>query len=258
MTVLVAYKVAADPAEASVGPDGVPDWSRARPAVSPDDPVAFALGRAVADAVGADLVGVSVGGAAVAAAATRKAALARGLDRALLVADDATLGWDRGRVAAALAALVRREPASDLVLTGDASLDENAHVMSALLAAHLGWPCLQAVVGVAPADGGWLVTQAAGAGRRDVRVAGPVVVAVEPGAVPVGVPGLKELLAAARTPFTLLPPGEVLPGVSDAGVRAPRVVGRLRPAPRPRGHRMFEGPDAAAALVAALRADGAL
>ena len=52
MTVVVAYKYAANPQDASVGADGVVDWSRAKSAVSEYDPVAIQLGRNLADAVG--------------------------------------------------------------------------------------------------------------------------------------------------------------------------------------------------------------
>ena len=40
MTVVVAYKWAANPQDASVGADGAVDWSRARAALSEYDPIA--------------------------------------------------------------------------------------------------------------------------------------------------------------------------------------------------------------------------
>ena len=41
MTIVVAYKWAANPQDASVGADGTVDWSRAKAGVSEYDPVAI-------------------------------------------------------------------------------------------------------------------------------------------------------------------------------------------------------------------------
>ena len=49
---------------------------------------------------------------------------------------------------------------------GFRSLDENAKVVPPLLAAELGWPCLQAVTGVTPEADGWLVTHHSLDGRE--------------------------------------------------------------------------------------------
>lgn len=251
MSVVVAYKIAPDPHEATVDAQGVVDWSRARPALSGDDPAALALARGIADAVGRDLVGVTVGAAAGTPTA-RKAALSRGPDRALAVVDEAVTGWNATAVAACVAALVRRVGDATLVVTGDASIDENAKVFSALVAAHLGWPCLQSVRAVEPAGDGWLVTQDVPDGRRVVRVPGPVVVAVTPDAAVARAPGMTDLLAAGRKPFEVVPLAEVAPPTTIA----PEVLARHRPVAPARRHQRFTGPDAAADLVAALRADG--
>ena len=64
MTIAVAYKYAANPQDASVGSDGLIDWSRAKEAVSDYDPVAIQVGRQLADAAGTELVGITVGTAA--------------------------------------------------------------------------------------------------------------------------------------------------------------------------------------------------
>ncbi len=71
MTVVVAYKYAANPQDASVGADGVVDWSRAKAAVSEYDPVAVQLARTVAG--DSEVVGISVGTAAIASSMAPKA-----------------------------------------------------------------------------------------------------------------------------------------------------------------------------------------
>lgn len=252
MSVVVAYKYARNPADASVAPDGAIDWSRARPAISDDDPVALELGRRVAAASDVELVGVSVGGVAAGTPLARKAAAARGPSRLLLTADDAVLDWGPAHVVAALAALVRRVPAADLVLTGDASVDEGAGIVPPLLAAHLGWLCLADVTAVERAGSGWRVTQACADGVRTVSTAGPLVASVASDAVPAPVPGMRALLAAASAPCEIVPVAALPAGP------APRLLGRSRRDARPRLQRRFSGPRAAADLVAALRADGVL
>ena len=57
MSIVVAYKYAANPQDTTVGSDGVVDWSRAKAAVSEYDPVAIQVARTVADAKGEELVG---------------------------------------------------------------------------------------------------------------------------------------------------------------------------------------------------------
>lgn len=252
MNVAVAYKWAANPSDAAVAPDGTVDWSRAKASISEYDPVAIELGRALATEVGAEYVGLSVGTSAVGAPLATKAAMSRGLDRGLVLADDATAGWTATQVAAALAALARRADAR-IVLTGDASVDENAKVVSALVAGHLGWPCLQEVTAVTSDGDGWLITQAVPGGTRQVAVGGPVVVAVTTDAAQPRVPGMKDILAAGKKPVEKLTATEV--GVTDVALD---VTARERPQARARKNQIFEGADAAARLAAALRSDGSL
>ena len=97
MTIVVAYKWAPNPQDATVRSDGTVDFSRAKPTISEYDPVAFELARRVADACGAQVVGVTVGGTSSDTSLARKAALSRGLDRLVIVADDALAGADSTR-----------------------------------------------------------------------------------------------------------------------------------------------------------------
>ena len=121
MSIVVAYKYAANPQDTTVGSDGVVDWSRAKAAVSEYDPVAIQVARTVADAKGEELVGISVGDAQVSSSMAKKAALSRGFDRALVVADDAVRDLNATAVAGALAALVRKVDGANILLTGDSS-----------------------------------------------------------------------------------------------------------------------------------------
>lgn len=89
MTIAVAYKVAANPQDARVEPDGRIDWSRGKLGISDYDPAAIQVAREAADVSGTELVGVSVGTVAATAAKEKKNVLARGLDRVM------TLGTTR-------------------------------------------------------------------------------------------------------------------------------------------------------------------
>ncbi|MDO4887420.1 MAG: electron transfer flavoprotein beta subunit/FixA family protein [Actinomycetaceae bacterium] len=250
MTVVVAYKYAANPQDASVGADGQVDWSRAKSTVSEYDPVAIQLGRNVADAAGTELVGVSVGGKDVASSMAKKNAMSKGLDRALVVADDDAKTWNLTKVASALAGLVGGIDGADILLAGDSSIDEGAKMVPALVAGFLGWPCFQSVVAVAKTDSGYEITQNVPGGRRTVAVDGPVVVAASSDAVSPKVPSMKDILASGKKPFETAEAAPVEAGVT--------VTGRAKPETKTRKNKILTGDSAAADLVAALRADGVL
>lgn len=250
MTVAVAYKWAANPQEASVSADGVVDWSRAKPAVSEYDPVAIQLGRALADVDGSELLGLSVGTAATAGSMAKKAAMSRGLDRGVVVADDDVATWNLTKVAEALAQLVRRAGNVDVLLAGDASIDENAKMVPALVAGYLAWPCFQDVADLHRTADGWTITQNIAGGTRSVEVSGPVVVSIASDAVQAKVPGMKDILAAGKKPVEEVPVAEL--GLAAAVVE---IAGRGRPASKARKNVIVAGTDA---LVSALRADGLL
>ncbi|GIG24353.1 electron transfer flavoprotein subunit beta/FixA family protein [Cellulomonas denverensis] len=256
MKIVVAYKWAPNPQDASVGADGVVDWGRAKPAVSEYDPVAVELGRVLADATGAELIGISVGGADAGSPMARKAALSRGLDRAVILADDALAGADTTRTGLALAALVQRIGDVDLVLTGDSSVDVGAQLVPAVLAGALGWPALTGVTAVSGAAGSLTVERGHDGGSQTLALTGPAVLAVAADAVQPRVPGMKDILAAGKRPAEVLdtaavpvPPGAV------------QVIATAPPELKARRGQVIDAADPAAAaaeLVAALRADAVI
>lgn len=253
MSIIVAYKYAANPQDTTVDASGTVDWSRAKAAISEYDPVAVQVGRTLADSLGTDLVGISVGTKAVSSSMAKKGALSRGMDRALVVADDVTSGWNATTVASALAGLVGKVEGASLVLTGDSSIDESAKMVPTLIAGFLGWPCFQEVVAVEAAGSGWTLTQSTAGGTRTISVDGPVVVAVATDAAAVKVPGMKDILAAGKKPLEEVPAADLAPVEV-----ALEVTGRSKPVAKARRNETFTGDDAAAQLVAALRNSGAL
>ncbi|WP_182354696.1 electron transfer flavoprotein subunit beta/FixA family protein [Flaviflexus huanghaiensis] len=250
MSVVVAYKYASNPQDAAVGADGQIDWSRAKPAVSEYDPVAIGLARTIAG--DGEVVGVSVGTSAVASSMAKKNAISKGLDRALVVADDASAEWNATKVASALAGLVRKVDDVELVLAGDSSIDEGTRIVPAILAGYLGWPCFQDIMSVQKTADGVTVIQAVAGGTRTIDVTGPAVLAATSDAVEIKAASMKDILAAGKKPLDEASADEV--GVSDAAVT---VTGRTRPAPQARKNDIRSSSDAAG-LASELRAAGIL
>jgi len=257
MKIVVTYKWASNPQDAEVRPDGTVDFSRARGAVSEYDPVAFELARKLVDSVGGEVIGLCAGTASIDTSLARKAALSRGLDRLVLAADQALAGADSTRLAAVLAAVVRAIGDVDLVIAGESSMDLAEGQVALTLAAQLGWLGLAAVAGVT-ADDGVSVERELATGRQPLSLTGPAVLAAASDAVTPRIPGMKEILAAARKPVRVL----ALDALDlAAGPVSATVLSTSRPASGNRQQVLIDGadPDAAAAdLVTALRKVGVL
>ena len=261
MKIVVAYKWTSDPEEATVGADGTVDWSRARPGISTYDPVAIELARGLAEATGAELIGVTVGAKGVGTPLACKAALARGLNRVVVIEDDSLKGAGQAELAAVVAGVVRHIGDVDLVITGDSSVDVAAKMVPTVLAGELGWPAVAevtAVTGTGVQAGALRVERAIPGGVQVLEISGPAVLAASADAAVPRVPGMKELLAAAKKPVELLELAALTVPQQNAVMT---VVGRARPERKARKGQLIDTADPAAAaaeLVAALRAAGAL
>ena len=261
MRIVVAYKWTCDPQEATVRADGTVDWSRAKPGLSAYDPVAMELARQLAVEAGAELIGVTVGGKGVGAPIAAKAALGRGLDRVVIVEDESLREAGRSELAAVLAAAIRHIGDVDLVITGDSSVDVAAKMVPTVLAGELGWPAVAevtAVTGTGVQAGALRVERAIPGGVQVLEISGPAVLAASADAAVPRVPGMKELLAAAKKPVEPLELAALTVPQQNAVMT---VVGRARPERKARKGQLIDTADPAAAaaeLVAALRAAGAL
>ena len=254
MTVVVAYKWASNPQDAVVGSAGTVDFTRAKATISEYDPVAFELARQVADATGAQVVGVTVGAASIDTSLARKAALSRGLDRLVIVADDRLAGADGTRLAAVLAAVVRRIGDVDLVLAGESSVDVTEGQVAMTLAGQLGWLGLNAVSAVSASEGGYAIERDVPSGSASMVLTGPAVLAATSDAVLPRVPGMKDILGAANKPVEVLNLDSLDVAAAQVSLDA---VSASRPAAGNRQRVIIDGSDpalAAAELVGALRA----
>jgi electron transfer flavoprotein beta subunit len=258
MRIVVAYKWACDPEEATVGADGTVDWSRAKPGLSAYDPVAIELARQFADAAGAELIGVTVGGKGVGTPIAAKAALGRGLDRVVIVEDESLADAGRSELAAVLAEVIRHIGDVDLVVTGDSSVDVAAKMVPTVLAGELGWPAVAEVTSLAGQASALRVERAIPGGVQVLGISGPVVLAASADAAAPRVPGMKDLLAAGKKPVELLDLA-ALNVPSRSAVMT--VTGRSRPERKVRKGQVINTSDpatAAAELVTALRQASAL
>lgn len=251
MRVVVAYKWAGDPQEAKVGPDGSVDWSRSKAGVGEYDQVAIEVGRRLVDAVGGELIGISAGGPDVASSLARKAALSRGLDRLVVVADlPENLSGSAGS-ARVLAGLVTKIGDVDLVLAGAASTDVAASIVPALLGAGLGWPTVTEASSVEASEAGLHISREVAGGSEELEMSTPAVVAVAADATQARVPGMRDILAAGKKSAETV-------ACADLGVEAPVVADSVEasPAPTPaRGRQLIDAGDvdeAAHRLVEAL------
>ncbi|EPD26156.1 FAD-binding protein [Actinotignum schaalii] len=254
MTIAVAYKIAGDPRSAHVLDSGVVDWSGARLSISDDDAVAMRAARELGDALGTEVVGITLGPDSIGTPALRKNALSKGPDRLLVVSDDATTSWNSTAVGEALARVVQRDGTITALITGPGSTDEGSKMVSGVIAGALGWPSFQDVSAINTAGEALLLTQHTGGQRREVRVSGPVVIAVTSDAAAVKVPAMKDILDAAKKPAQLLTAADL----GDMEGRTLDPIARAVPPVQPRLHQILDGPGAVAELVGILDRRGLL
>ncbi|AET32159.1 electron transfer flavoprotein subunit beta/FixA family protein [Pyrobaculum ferrireducens] len=149
-------------------------------------------------------------------------ALAMGLDEAYLVADERLLNASHMATAKALAAVVKKVGA-DIVLAGEATVDNYTGQMPARVAAELGWPVVTYVREL-KVEGGRLIA------RRDledhvevVEVQLPAVVSVTREINQPRIPTLLAIRAAMKKPVNRLT-------LADLGVEvAPRIAAAYKP-----------------------------
>jgi electron transfer flavoprotein beta subunit len=244
MKIVVAYKWARDPEDATVRNDGSVDWRGAKMAAGEDDPAAVAVARAVAAAAGCSVMGLTVGDG------DASWAMARGVEQVVAVPEAPSLA-DNAATAGLLAAAIRWIGEVDLVVIGDA---EAYPGVPAALAGVLGWPALLGASTATFADGRLVATRRADDREQTLSLGLPTVLAVAAVSAEKHAPGMKEVLAARKRPITTLS----LPDLGACPVD--RLEFRGTRVPELGSARIFEGSPASTAgqLVAALRENDVL
>ncbi|WP_124039067.1 electron transfer flavoprotein subunit beta/FixA family protein [Neoactinobaculum massilliense] len=257
MSIVVAYKWAANPQDANVRGDGTVDWGRAKASVSDYDAVAIEVGRQLATELGTELVGVCVGGKGAASPMAKKSALSRGLDRVIVVSDESLEHAESTETGLVLAEAIRGIPDVTAVITGDSSVDLGAQIVPAVAAGALGWLALSSVEKVSASGSTLQVERVVPEGTQVVTVTGPAILSVTSEALTPKIPSMKDILSAGKKPSEQVE----LSTLSPAPVAEVKVVATAKPALKARKGEVIDGSDpeaAAAQLVSALRGDSVL
>ena len=243
MKAVVVYKWARNAADAIVRTDGSIDWRNARMAAGEDDPAALAAAKQIAADTDGTVIGLTIGDG------DASWALARGVEQAVCVAEAPNLA-DNGATAAILAAAVRYIGDVDVVVIGDSKQEPGVAVA---LAGELGWPALVGLQSASMPSGQLQAVRRNVGAQQTLSLPTPAVLGMSAESDADQVPGMKELLAARKRPLTKVT-------LSDLGTAPVDLVsvGCRKPDSTP--SRLFQGEpaQAAAQLVAALRAEGVL
>jgi len=204
MNIVAAFKVVPDDQDIQVASDRSLDYSKAKNTVSAYDLNALeAAAQLAAAEPGSKVVAVSAGPASIDDSKLKKNVLARGVDELYLTADDACANLDANATAAALAELLSKVGAWDVVLCGDGSADDYAQQVDVQLAARLGVPVVNGATRIAAKGGALEVERTLEDVVETVEVPLPAVVSVAPDIAEPRIPGMKDILAAGKKPMNV-------------------------------------------------------
>lgn len=201
MNIVAAFKVVPDDQDIQVASDRTLDYSKAKGIVSAYDLNALEAAAQLAD--GGRVVAVTAGPASIDDSKLKKNVLARGVDELFMAADDAYANMDAHGAAAALASLVEKADAYDLILCGDGSADNYAQQTDVQLAAKLGLPVVTGATKVEAKEGAVVVERTLEDVVETVEVPLPAVVSVAPDIAVPRIPGMKDILAAGKKPMNV-------------------------------------------------------
>ena len=143
-------------------------------------------------------------------------ALAMGVDRAVLVSDDAAAGSDLVATSRLLAAALEQEDA-ELVLFGQQASDADGAVLWAAVAERLGRPVVSQAMELAVDGGSVRVKRQTEFGYDTLEAPLPAVVAVSDAINEPRYPSLKGIMGAKKKPFDTLSLGDIGVDAGDAG-----------------------------------------
>ncbi len=196
---LVLYKWTLDEQDIKVKPDDLSlDASRAKGKISDFDRNAIEEAARIVAAQGGSVDVLTYGTAAV--KQSLKDVLSRGADKAYWIADASAETADAAVTAKVLAAAIGKIGPYDLILTGEGSSDQFNQQTAPRLAALLGLPCLSFVHELTVEGETVGVTRKLAGCTEQATVGGPVVISVLSDINKPRIPGLKQVLGAAKKP----------------------------------------------------------
>jgi len=194
---LVLYKWTLNEQDIKIKPDDLSlDASRAKGKISDFDRNAIEEAVRVVEAQGGSVDVLTYGSATL--KPSLKDVLSRGADKAYWVADVSAETADATVTAKVLAAAIRKIGPYDIIITGEGSSDQFNQQTAPRLAALLGLPCLT-LVHKLDIDGEKVsVTRKLADCTEQAVTQGPVVVSVLSDINKARIPGLKQVLGAAK------------------------------------------------------------
>ena len=216
MKIVAAFKVVPDDQDIQVSADGSLDYSKAKGIVSTYDLNALEAAAQLAAANdGSSVVAMTAGPASIDDSKLKKNVLARGVDELFMAADDAYANMDARATAEALAALVGKVGAFDLILCGDGSADNYAQQVDVQLAAKLGLPVVNGATKIEAQGSPLIVERTLEDVVETVEVPLPAVVSVSPDIALPRIPGMKDILAAGKKPMNVAGADAAVDGAID-------------------------------------------
>ena len=212
-------------------------------ALNPWDLSAVEEALRLVEAGGGEVVVVSMGPER--AAGSLRKALAMGVDRSVLVTDEAAAGSDLLATSRVLAAALGREEA-DLVLFGQQGADSDGAVLWAAVADHLRLPLVSQAASLDLSDGTATVKRQTEYGYDVISAPLPCVIAVSDAINEPRYPSLKGIMGAKKKPQDVVSLGDLgVPPESAGEAGSQTVVSGLEPPP-PRGDSLLIEDEAAA------------
>ncbi|MCP3914908.1 MAG: electron transfer flavoprotein subunit beta/FixA family protein [bacterium] len=170
--------------------------------------------------------------------------LAKGGDKAIVLADDAWMQRDCRSTAKTLATKLQ-ELGAELVFMGRVATDRDNAAVGPMTATYLGWACVTDVVEMTLEDGGGTAKRETEDGVETVRFSLPAIITCDKGLNEPRYAGLKGIMAAKKKPLEEA-------GAEDVPNQAV-VTGVAPPPERKEGRIVGEGVEAIPALIDALR-----
>lgn len=216
---LVCYKWVLDEQDIKIAGDLSLDTGRAKYKISDYDKNAIEEGALLAEKHGVGVEAITFG--TIAAKQSLKDALSRGIDKVYWIGDATGEQADAFVTANVLAGAIKKMGQYDLILCGEGSSDSYSQQTAPRLAALLGIPAITFVQKLDIADGKVVATRKLGDCIEEITVTGPAIISVLPEINKPRIPGLKQVMAAAKKPSE-----EVK--ISDLGLSAEEVSPKVR------------------------------
>lgn len=228
MRIIACYKCVPNDQEISVRFDRTLDTEGAQLSIGRYDLEAV---EAAMRCAGPDdeVIALTYAGRAADNSKLRKAVLSRGPGCQYAIKDDQAEDADSLHTALMLKAAIERIGEVSLVLCGEGSEDMYSQQVGPMLGALLGWTAVNSISEIKRSSKYLTVTRSIESGDEILELPLPAVISMRAGSVTPRIPGMKDILAAGKKPYTVWDRSEFSSGkngVEAISVLAPESVKR--------------------------------